>query len=222
LRIGCITWIIPPDAGTPPRCPINRAQHRVSIKLSSNGGALDTDPDVTKTVIANRTACQSSTQWFAVYTSPCREKRVSSHLAARNVEHFLPLTRTPRRWKNGLKVTLEQPLFAGYLFVKIDRADRIRVLQLPGVQSLVGAGRHPIPLSTQEIETLRLGVELHNAEPCSYINVGQKARICSGPLQGTIGIITRRKGRLRFVLNVDLIMKSISLEIDESQLQLVG
>lgn len=140
------------------------------------------------------------------------------HLTTRAIEHFLPISRSSRRWKNGCTVELQQPLFPGYLFVKIPRTDRVRVLELPGVHSLVGNGREPIALPSEEIEGLREGIGLLKAEPCPYLNVGERARIIRGPLQGMTGIIARKKKGLRLILSLDPIMKSISVEIDERDL----
>src|ERR1700733_11539888 len=86
----------------------------------------------------------SMEQWYAAYTLSCQEKRVGQHLYARHIEFFLPVHKTVSRWKNGLRVLIERPLFPGYVFVKIDCRERIRVLELPGVHSIVRAGRQPI------------------------------------------------------------------------------
>jgi transcription antitermination factor NusG len=144
---------------------------------------------------------------------------VGLHLFARSIDHFLPLTRSGRRWKNGLKVVLEQPLFPGYVFVRIDRRERLRVLELPGVLSIVGTGREPTSLPTEEIEALRKGIGLLSAKPHPFLNVGEKARIARGPLQGMTGVVTRQKSGLRLILSLDLIMKSISVEVDASDLE---
>ena len=40
----------------------------------------------------------------------------------------------------------------------------------------------------------------------------------SGPLQGLEGIILRRKNKTRFVLSFELIMRSVAVEIDETEL----
>ena len=159
--------------------------------------------------------------WFAVHTNSCQEKRVAQHLTAREIEHFLPVNRRSRRWKNGCTMLQEQPLFAGYLFVKISRTERVRVLELPGVHSLVGNGREPVALPSEEIESLREGIGKLEMEPCPYLNIGEKARIIRGPLQGMTGIIARKKKGLRLVLSLDAIMKSISVEIDERDLEAV-
>ena len=54
--------------------------------------------------------------WYAAYTCAQHEKRVAAELDARTVEHFLPLYSSVRRWKDR-RLTLELPLFPGYLFV---------------------------------------------------------------------------------------------------------
>src|SRR5271166_4487220 len=91
-----------------------------------------------------------SPQWFAVYTTPRHEKSVARHFAVREIEAFLPLYRSVRRWKNGCRVSVEQPLFPNYLFVSLERPEYSRVLQTPGVLSLVGSGRQPSPLEASE------------------------------------------------------------------------
>jgi hypothetical protein len=58
--------------------------------------------------------------WFAIYTSPRHEKRVCQYLKHREIEHYLPLYQVRRKWRNGATVTLDLPLFPGYLFVRIE------------------------------------------------------------------------------------------------------
>jgi len=160
-----------------------------------------------------------SDEWFAVYTLSCREKQVSRHFDVHAIEHFLPVTRTSRRWKNGCTVLVEQPLFPGYLFVRIPRANRIRVLEVPGVHSIVGTGKDPIALPNFEIEALRRGVDVLKMEPFPYLNVGERAIILRGPLQGMSGIVVRKKNGVRFVLSLDLIMKSVAVEVEAADLK---
>ena len=216
-----------PDHSQPPLMVPRAPLQSQLLHLSGNGEAVNSTEQVrsfeqlSSVTIAGESAVVPSQQWFAVYTSSCQEKRVGLHLSIRNIDHFLPLTRSPRIWKNGLKVTLEQPLFPGYVFVRIDRRERLRVLELPGVLSIVGTGREPIPLPNNEIEALREGIGLLNVQPHPFLNVGERARIVRGPLQGMTGIVIRKKNGLRFILSVDLILKSISVEVDASDLEVV-
>jgi transcription antitermination factor NusG len=170
----------------------------------------------------NKKTAEPPPQWFALYTNSCQEKRVAEHCHVRDIESFLPVYRSIRRWRNGCTVNLERPLFTGYVFVRVNQTHRVRVLELPGVVSIVGAARQPTPLPDADIETLRNGVHLLNAEPHRFLNVGERVKIRNGPLEGMTGIMVRKKNSLRVVLTLDLIMKSISVEVDGQDLEVVG
>lgn len=157
---------------------------------------------------------QTTQQWFAIYANSRHEISVSEKLRNREIEIFLPLTRSVRRWKNGCKKTLEMPLFPNYLFARIERKDRGRVLGVPGVISLVGSGPEPLPVPDLEIETLRQGIQERNCAPHEYLAVGQKVRIIRGAMKGMVGILIRKKNEVRVVLNLELIMRGVSLDID--------
>jgi transcription antitermination factor NusG len=164
-----------------------------------------------------------SGRWYAVYTAPNHEKKVVSHLGMRGVESFLPLYRTVRRWKNGCRVELELPLFPNYTFVRIRIADRVRVLEVPGVLFLVGSGSIPTPLNDDEINLLREGLPRRQAQPHPYQNAGSRAVIRRGALAGIEGIIVNSKHNcLRVVLSLDLIMRSIVIEVPLEDLELLG
>jgi transcription antitermination factor NusG len=185
------------------------AQQKIVLPLSEAGKECATEQ-------------QLASKWFAVYTAPRHEKRVSQYLGVKEVEHYLPLYRTQRKWSDGSKVTLDLPLFPGYLFVHIDQSERVRVLQVPGVLSFVGGtGRQPASLPEAEIDALRAGLPLRHAEPHSLLVVGQRARIRSGALAGMEGVVVRRKNSLRVVLTMDIIRRSVAVEVDEAELEIL-
>jgi transcription antitermination factor NusG len=161
----------------------------------------------------------SERNWYAIYTSPCHEKQVAAHLADREIEHFLPLYRSTRRWKNRSTVTLELALFPSYVFVQACREHRSGILGIPSVVSIVGTRQGPTPLPESDIETLRNGLHLHHAEPHPFLNVGEKARIRNGPLAGMQGIVLRQKNSARLVLTLELLMKSVAVEVDIADLE---
>ncbi len=157
--------------------------------------------------------------WFAVYTTARHEKRVEEHLRWCEVESFLPLYRTTRRWQNRCKVQLDLPLFPNYIFVRIPAVERIKILGVPGVLSIVGAGSKPIPLPEMEIEVLRAARNVRRIEPHPYLVVGNRARIRSGPMAGVEGVLIRKKSGFRVVLSLDLIMRSVAVEVDADELE---
>jgi len=158
-------------------------------------------------------------RWYAAYTSANHEKRVAKQLDVREVEHFLPLYTSVRRWKDR-RVTLHMPLFPGYVFVRMALRDRLSVVQIPGVAQLVGFNGRPAALPEEAIEALTAGLQhgLH-AEPHPYLTVGRRVRIRDGPLAGLEGILRRWKGNWRVVLSLDLIQRSVSVDLDGVDLE---
>jgi len=159
------------------------------------------------------------TLWYAAYTNANREKRVAQQLGQRSVEHFLPVYESERRWKDR-RVRLQMPLFPGYVFVRMALRERVRVLQIPGVARLVGFGGMPKALPEEEIEALRAGLAGGiRAKPHPFLTIGRRVRVKSGPLAGLQGILTKRKNRVRLVVSVELIQRSVAVEMDEADVE---
>jgi transcription antitermination factor NusG len=159
--------------------------------------------------------------WYALYTSPRHEKRVTDQIDRRGISCFLPLYRSVRRWKDRRK-EVSLVLFPGYVFVRIALEDRLRVLQLPGAVRLVAFNGRPAVLPDEEIESLRTRLTVaHVLEPHPYLRVGRRIRVRNGPLQGLEGIIVRKKDRCRLIFSIDLIMRSVAVEVDEGEVEFV-
>ncbi|HXY13602.1 MAG TPA: UpxY family transcription antiterminator [Terriglobales bacterium] len=178
-------------------------------------------------VVSGRTAIRASqpevseraTQWYAVYTCANHERRIAEQFAARRIEHFLPQYESIRKWKDR-KVRLQFPLFPGYLFVHLALRNRLQVQQVPGVVHLVGFNGTPTAIADEELLRIR---DVMNrgmrAEPHPFLTVGRRVRVAAGPLVGLQGILVRRKSKLRFVISVELIMRSMAVEMDEGDLE---
>jgi transcription antitermination factor NusG len=171
-------------------------------------------------VIPQAAYCEK--RWYAAYTSANHEKRVAEQLRVRLVEHFLPLYESVRRWKDR-RVTLQMPLFPGYVFVRMALRDGLQVRQVPGVAHLVGFDGSPAALPDEEILALRASFrgELR-AEPHPYLSVGRRVQVSRGPMAGMQGILLQRKGKLRVVISIALIRRSVAVEMDEADLQPLG
>jgi transcription antitermination factor NusG len=160
--------------------------------------------------------------WFAAYTNSHHEKRVAAQRAERRIESFLPLYATRHRWRNGCEMNLDLPLFPNYVFVHVDPRKRVRVLEVPGVVSLVGFGRTLAPLPDFEIEALRSAIGQRKIEPHPYLVIGERVRIKAGPMTGMEGVLVRRKSNFRVVLALDAIMQSVAVEVDADELEPVA
>src|SRR6267378_8591022 len=164
-------------------------------------------------------AANCEKKWYAAYTSANHEKRVAEQFVARDVEHFLPVYDSVRRWKDR-RVTLQMPLFPGYVFVCMALRDRLQVQQVPGVAHLVGFDGSPAAIPDQEIDALRASLESGvRAEPHPYLTVGRRVRLRSGPLAGAEGILLRRKGNFRVVVSLELIQRSVAVDVDAANVE---
>jgi transcription antitermination factor NusG len=160
-------------------------------------------------------------EWFVVHTWSRHEKSVFDQLRGKQIETFLPLYKPTKRWRNG-QLSGPLPLFPGYLFVRIDIQNQLPVLQTSGVARFVGFGQKPATISDNEIAQLEAAVASGiDLSPHPFLAVGDRVRIKCGPLTGLTGILTRDKQRLRVVLSVELISRSISVELSSTDVELV-
>jgi transcription antitermination factor NusG len=158
--------------------------------------------------------CASQHQWFAVRTAAGREKAVSAQLQHKGFEEFLPLYKSRRQWSDRKK-ELEFPLFPGYLFCRFDFSNRLPILITPGVKLIVGYGKIPTPVTEAEIDSLRRAVDSGaEATPWPYLSIGQRVRVREGSLAGVEGILIQVKNSWRIVLSVELLRRSVAVELD--------
>ncbi|MBI1745033.1 MAG: UpxY family transcription antiterminator [Acidobacteria bacterium] len=153
-------------------------------------------------------------QWYAVYTQSRHEKKVAALLAEKEAVCFLPLCRVLSRWKDRRKI-VDLPLFPGYVFVNLPLHDKLKVLTTQGVVSLVGFQNRPDPIPDEQIQAIMVLMdEKLSCDPYPYLTEGKRVEIKHGPLKGLRGILLRKKDKYTFVISIDLIRNSVSLEID--------
>jgi transcription antitermination factor NusG len=154
-------------------------------------------------------------QWFGIEVHSRRESRVTGEFAIRGLDFFLPTRRIKRRWSDRIKM-LDVPLFPGYVFCRFDVADRLRVLNCPGVSRIVGAGSVPVPIEVGEVDAIKALVASKVAlTPWPYLRTGQRVRLDRGPLAGLEGLVIRApEGSLRVVVSVTLLQRSVAAEIE--------
>jgi len=132
---------------------------------------------------------------------------------------FLPVYRSVRRWKDRRK-ELDMALFPGYVFVNLSLPDRLGVLRAPGVLRFVTFQGQPAAVPDSEIRALESSMSAGlQPQPHPYLRQCTKVRVKHGPLVGAEGIMIRRKDRFRLVLSIDLIMRSVMLEVDEADVE---
>ena len=159
--------------------------------------------------------------WFALTAKPRHEKAVAANLRSKGLESFLPLYRVRRQWTDRIH-SVDLPLFPGYVFCRFAYASRMPVLHTPGVRSVVGFSNVPTPVSDDEISRIQtIQASGLPAQPWPYLRVGQRARIEHGSLAGLEGVLIREKDTLRVVVSVELLHRSVAVEIDRDIIRAV-
>lgn len=152
--------------------------------------------------------------WYALQIQSKLGSVASATLCGKGCEAYQPLYRCGHRWSDRVK-QLDLPLFPGYLFCRFDVRNRLPILTTPGVISIVGAGKTPVPVDDDEIEAIRAILRSGlAAQPWPFLRVGSKVYVEGGPLAGVEGIITNTDKVYRLVVSVSLLQRSVAVEIN--------
>jgi transcription antitermination factor NusG len=157
--------------------------------------------------------------WYALQTRHQHEKSITNILAEKGFEVFCPTYQELHRWKDRKKeVTL--PLFPGYLFFANGLDRKLDLLSTPGVCTIVSFGNTPAPVAPPEIEAIRRAMlSPRTVAPHPFLREGDKVRLKSGPLAGIEGILQRRKDGYRLVLSVELLGRSVAVEVEQCDIR---
>lgn len=141
-------------------------------------------------------------QWYAVYTRPRWEKKVSDLLTKKKIDNYCPLNRVVRQWADRKKIVFE-PLFTSYVFVYATPAEHLAIKQTDGILNFVYWLGQPAVIRDEEIDAIRQfladyqDVQLEK----TGVNVNDHVRISSGPLMWREGNVMEVKSKtVRVVL----------------------
>lgn len=158
--------------------------------------------------------------WYAVHVRSKHDFIVNEALSRKSIETFLPVVERLRQWKDRKKV-ISFPLFPGYIFVNIENTavDILDVQKTRGVVRILGNDKI-IPIPDEQIETLKYFVECkEEIDEFPFLKEGQRVKVVSGPLAGAIGIFLSKGKKGRLVLSMDILQKSVSVQVDSKDVE---
>jgi len=158
--------------------------------------------------------------WRVLHVIPNHEKKVATHLLHRSVEHFLPLYTERSRWSDR-NVTLERPLFPGYVFVRFGREARRSVISSPGVLKVLGKNQGEV-VEAEEIERIRLAMTGgYVLRPHPAIAVGTRVRVSNGLFAGMEGLVMELRSNCKVILSMAAVNQCYSLETDIRRVEIL-
>jgi len=153
--------------------------------------------------------------WVALVVRSRHEKSVQTILASKGYRTSLPLVRCDHTSRSGSAWNSQKPLIAGYVFVVHDQENPFRIVTTPGVVKIVTFGSAPGTISEAEIGALeRIAASGLPVATCDYTRIGETVELIDGPLKGIQGIVLRQAKTARLVVGVELLQRSVTVEID--------
>ncbi|HXG03857.1 MAG TPA: transcription termination/antitermination NusG family protein [Candidatus Binatia bacterium] len=159
--------------------------------------------------------------WHVLWTRSHCEELVHDQLQAQGFHVLLPRIRAWVRGRGGRKRAVI-PMFPGYLFLchAMDKPSYLAVRKARGLVDILGERWDALAVvPDHEVEAIeRLDRSRMAARLYPYLRDGQRVRITGGPLVDVQGVLVRvneSKGML--VLSVDLVKRSIAVEVDCTQ-----
>src|SRR6266852_648768 len=152
--------------------------------------------------------------WYAITVKHQHEQTVQFALTFKGFAALAPTYRARRRWSDRV-LELDLPLFAGYVFCRFPFAERAKVLDTPGVAKVVEFGGNAAEISAEEITAIQTAMASKlPVRPWPYLKPGDRVCVERGPLQGVKGTLLREKGSFQLVIAVELLQRSIAVELE--------
>lgn len=168
--------------------------------------------------------------WYVIHTYSGYEDAVAKNLKQRieslGMEDKIFQVLVPKekkiKIKDGKRQIIEEKIYPGYVLVEMIVTDDswYVVRNTPNVTGFVGAGTIPLPVSPEEIETLkkRMGVETPQFK--IEVQVGDLVRITDGPFkefEGKVAEVDAERGRVRVAVN--MFGRDTPVELDSLQIK---
>jgi transcription antitermination factor NusG len=153
-------------------------------------------------------------KWYALTVQYQHERQTEKALQSKGLKTLVPVYRSRRQWSDRVK-EIELPLFAGYVLCQFDLNEPIPVLDTPGVLKIVRFGEAVVALEDAEVAGIQRAVDSKlPLAPWPYLKAGDRVKVEVGAMRGIEGTLLRTKDALRLVISVELLQRSIAVEVD--------
>lgn len=144
-------------------------------------------------------------KWYVLQVTTDREIEIKNRIEKQGYKVLVPLVekiiRQKGKWKRQIDI-----IFRGYIFVKLDYkwSDYYSLCKCPGVIRLLGGGKNPIPLTDEEIMTVRRIDMLRSASLVEFDNEGKLIPINCILLEFKEHLISYKRRQRRAVIELTI------------------
>jgi len=169
-------------------------------------------------------------KWYVIHTYSGYEDAVAKALKQRveslGMEDKIFNVIVPKekkiKIKDGKRRVVEEKIYPGYVLVEMIVTDDswYVVRNTPNVTGFVGAGTTPIPVSIQEIESLKKRMEMEEPAYKIDVRIGDLVKINDGPFkdfEGKVSEIDEERGKVKVLVN--MFGRDTPVELDSLQIK---
>lgn len=150
----------------------------------------------------------SNPRWYLIQTKPRQEARAEQHLRRQAFECY-----RPQRARSAGKGAVQEPLFPGYLFIRLDRHldNWYPIRSTRGVARVVSFGGEPTPVRDELIEHLRQRLAAPAQLP--QFQPGERVRLHGGGFTELEAIFISADGQARSVILLNLLQREQKVRV---------
>jgi transcription antitermination factor NusG len=146
-------------------------------------------------------------QWHAAHVASRTEKKVAERLEKNGITVYLPIQKQLRQWSDRKK-WVDMVVLSGYVFVKINKTEQLKVLQIPGVSRFLKHYHKLVCIPDLEMERFRDFIEKAENRTIEFTAekppIGTQITIQTGTFKGRFGEIIEHKGKRKITVAVQL------------------
>lgn len=150
-------------------------------------------------------------RWFVCHTKPRCEKKFADLLSREKFDHYLALIDSVRRYGTQKKV-FTKPLFAGYVFARIEPVKKTRVYQQDLLVRALMVENEAIFLRQLE-DVKAVCASGYEAALHPLIKKGTRVRVSGGPLNGLEGYVDDPVNPKGIVVSVDVLQQGLLVRL---------
>lgn len=166
---------------------------------------------------------EDNRKWYVIITKSRSEKKVSLGLEKLGIEHFLPLQKQLKQWKDRKK-WVEIPLFNSYIFVHTTEQLRNEVFAVPGVVKYLAFRGTPCVLQPEEIERInKICKQEHEITITNRgLLTGDAVEVTEGPLKGLKGKISHKGNNAYLYIQIENLGFTASFKIERDSFKSIN
>lgn len=197
------------------------AEQHLAIDEHPEGGAVEAAP-----------LEADNKHWYIIHTYSGFENKVAESLRSRGeafgfadkIGQILIPTEEVVELRNGKKVTSKRLLYPGYVLVQMEMNDELwhAVKNTPRVTGFVGGGNSPVPLTSDEVNSIlyRQQTSAERPRPKLTFEKNETVRIIDGPFtnfSGKVDEVNTERNTLRVL--VTIFGRATPVELDFLQVE---